>query len=146
MRRGVRNRARRQYSYNDAVEPKRRRARAMFEAAFAFFLCLILYALVMAGSVWAPIFLGGPKLKPLVAYILMPMDLIMLGWNQKWQILVLHLATSAAAFYLSKNSAPKMYDLMILAFVTCALVAAMSDAIKAYRHPIHKGAPADGKR
>ena len=101
--------------------------------------------------VWAPIFLGGPKLKPLVAYILMPMDLVMLGWNQKWQILVLHLATSAAAFYLSKNSAPKMYDLMILAFVTCAFVTcafvtAISDAIKAYRHPHHHGAKADGKR
>ena len=118
----------------------------MFEAAFAFFLCLTLYALVMAGSVWAPIFLGGPKLKPFVAYILMPMDLVMLGWNQKWQILVLHLTTSAIAFYLSKNSAPKMYDLMILAFVTCALVAAISDAIKAYRHPHHHGAKADGKR
>jgi hypothetical protein len=117
------------------VEPKRRRARAMFEATFAFFLCLTLYGLVMLGSVWAPIFLGGPKLKPLVAYILMPMDLVMLGWNQKWPVLTLHLASTAVAYYVSKNSAPKMYDLMIFAFAGCALVAAVNDAIKAYRHP-----------
>lgn len=114
---------------------KHKRARGLFEALFAFALCLSLYALVMLGSVWAPVFLGGPKIKPLVAWILMPMDLVMLGWNQRWQILLLHLATTALAFAVSKSKTDHQYNLMLLAFVTCAAVTAVNDAINAYRHP-----------
>lgn len=117
------------------MEGKRRRRHGFFEAVFAFGLCVVLYGLVMLGSVWAPVFLGGAKIKPLVAWILMPMDLVMLGWNQRWQILALHLGTTAAAFAVSKSHTDHQYSLMLAAFVTCAAVTAVNDAIKAYRHP-----------
>lgn len=102
---------------------------------FALALCLTLYGLVMLGSVWAPVFLGGPKIKPLVSWVLMPMDLVMLGWNQRWQILLLHLGTTVAAFAVSKSNTDHQYNLMLVAFFTCAAVTAVNDAIKAYRHP-----------
>ena len=112
--------------------------RRLFEGLFAFAVCLALYALVMVGSVWAPLFLGGDKVKPLVAFVLMPMDLMMLGWNQPWHILLFHLITTGTAVALSKAATEKQFKLMLIAFVTCALVSAVNDAIKAYRvlqHP-----------
>ncbi|MBI5246399.1 MAG: hypothetical protein HY923_04410 [Elusimicrobia bacterium] len=112
--------------------------RRLFEGFFAFGVCVVLYALVMVGSVWAPLFLGGAKIKPLVAFVLMPMDLMMLGWNQPWYILLFHLGTTGAAFALSKAGTEKQFKLMLIAFATCALVSAVNDAIKAYRvlrHP-----------
>jgi hypothetical protein len=117
------------------MEGKKRRRHGFFEAVFAFGLCLVLYSLVMLGSVWAPLLLGGEKLKPLVAFVLMPLDLVMLGWNQKWPVLLLHLGTTAAAFSLSRGSDPKQFRFMLCAVVTCALVTAVNDAINAYRHP-----------
>jgi hypothetical protein len=116
-------------------------ARRLFEGLFSFGVCVVLYALVMVGSVWAPLFLGGDKVKPLVAFVLMPMDLVMLGWNQVWYILLFHLATTGAAFALSKAATDKQFKLMLIAFGTCALVSAVNDAIKAYRvlqHPPKK--------
>ncbi len=113
-------------------------ARRLFEGVFSFFICLVLYALVMTGSVWFPLFLGGAKIKPLVAFVLMPMDVLMLGWNQPWYILTFHLATTGAAFALSRAGTEKQFKLMIIAFATCALVSAVNDALKAYRilqHP-----------
>ncbi|MEQ1919305.1 MAG: hypothetical protein ABL955_08910 [Elusimicrobiota bacterium] len=113
-------------------------ARRLFEALFAFVVCLVLYGLVMTGSVWFPLFLGGAKIKPLVAFVLMPMDVMMLGWNQPWYILIFHLTTTAAAFVLSKAGTEKQFKLMLITFATCALVSAVNDAIKAYRilqHP-----------
>ena len=113
-------------------------ARRLFEGLFAFVICLVLYALVMTGSVWFPLFLGGAKIKPLVAFVLMPMDVMMLGWNQPLYILIFHLATTGAAFVLSKAGTERQFKLMLIAFATCALVSAVNDAIKAYRilqHP-----------
>jgi hypothetical protein len=113
-------------------------ARRLFEGFFAFVVCVVLYALVMTGSVWFPLFLGGAKIKPLVAFVLMPMDVLMLGWNQPWHILLFHLATTATAFAVSKAATEKQFNLMAIAFVTCALVSGVNDAIKAYRvlhHP-----------
>lgn len=113
-------------------------ARRLFEGLFAFVVCLVLYGLVMTGSVWFPLFLGGAKIKPLVAFVLMPMDVLMLGWNQPWYILTFHLATTAIAFTVSHAGTDKQFKLMIFAFATCALVSAVNDAIKAYRilqHP-----------
>lgn len=112
--------------------------RRLFEALFAFVVCVVLYGLVMTGSVWFPLFLGGAKVKPLVAFVLMPMDVLMLGWNQPWHILGFHLLTTATAFGLSRADTDKQYKLMMIAFATCALVSAVNDAIKAYRilhHP-----------
>lgn len=112
--------------------------RRLFEGLFAFVVCVALYALVMTGSVWFPLFLGGAKVKPLVAFILMPMDVLMLGWNQPWNIVGFHLLTTATAFVLSRADTDKQYKLMLIAFATCALVSAVNDAIKAYRvlhHP-----------
>lgn len=109
----------------------------LFEAAWAFFLCLVLYALVMCGSVFFPLMLGGEKIRPLVAFVLMPMDCVMLGWNQVWYILLFHLGTTAVAFALSKAKTPKQFQLMLIAFVTSALVAAVNDALKAYRATHH---------
>ena len=112
--------------------------RRLLEGFFAFIICLLLYGLVMTGSVWFPLFLGGAKIKPLVAFVLMPMDVMMLGWNQPWYILTFHLLTIAAAFTLSKAGTDKQFKLMAIAFVTCALVSAVNDALKAYRilqHP-----------
>lgn len=108
-------------------------ARRLFEGLFSFAVCLVLYALVMSGSVWFPLFLGGDKIKPLVAFVLMPMDVVMLGWNQPWYILIFHLATTVGAFALSKTGTERQFKLMLIAFVTCALVSAVNDAIKAYR-------------
>lgn len=111
----------------------------LLEGLFAFVVCIVLYALVMTGSVWCPLFLGGAKIKPLVAFVLMPMDVMMLGWNQPWYILLFHLATTATAFAVSKAATEKQFKLMLIAFVTCALVSAVNDAIKAYRvmhHPV----------
>ncbi len=113
-------------------------ARRLFEGFFAFVVCVTLYGLVMTGSVWFPLFLGGAKIKPLVAFVLMPMDVLMLGWNQPAYILIFHLVTTAAAFALSKAGTDKQFQLMAIAFATCALVSAVHDAIKAYRvlhHP-----------
>jgi hypothetical protein len=113
-------------------------ARRLFEGFFAFIVCIVLYALVMTGSVWFPLFLGGAKIKPLVAFVLMPMDVLMLGWNQPWYILTFHLTTTALALALSKTGADRQFQLMLITFVTCALVSAVNDAIKAYRilqHP-----------
>lgn len=111
--------------------------RRLFEAAFATVVCLLQYALLAAGSVWFPIFFGGEAIKPLVAFVLMPMDVVMLGWNQPGPILLFHLGTTATAFAVSKAATEKQYKLMIVAFVTCALVSAVNDALKAYRtiHP-----------
>lgn len=112
--------------------------RRLFEALFAFAVCLALYGLLMVGSVWFPLFFGGAKIKPLVAFVLMPMDVLMLGWNQPWPILTFHLATTAAAFMLSKTGTERQFKLMLIVFATCALVSAVNDAIKAYRvlhHP-----------
>lgn len=112
--------------------------RRLFEGLFAFVVCVALYALVMTGSVWFPLFLGGAKVKPLVAFILMPMDVLMLGWNQPWNIVGFHLLTTATAFVLSRADTDKQYKLMLIAFATCALVSAVNDAIKAHRvlhHP-----------
>lgn len=112
--------------------------RRLLEAIFAFVVCVVLYGLVMTGSVWFPLFLGGAKVKPLVAFVLMPMDVLMLGWNQPWHILGFHLLTTATAFALSRADTDKQYKLMLIAFATCALVSAVNDAIKAYRvlhHP-----------
>ncbi|MCM2303772.1 MAG: hypothetical protein NDJ72_03670 [Elusimicrobia bacterium] len=111
--------------------------RRLLEGLFAFVVCFALYALVMGGSVWFPLFLGGEKFKPLVAFILMPMDVLMLGWNQPWHILGFHLLTTAAAFGLSRADTDRQFKLMLIAFATCALVSAVNDAIKAYRvmHP-----------
>ena len=112
--------------------------RRLFEALFAFGVCVSLYALVMVGSVWAPLLLAGDKVKPLVAFVLMPMDVLMLGWNQPWHILLFHLGTTATAFALSRAATDKQFKLMLIAFATCALVSAVNDAIKAYRvlhHP-----------
>lgn len=108
-----------------------------FEAAFAFFVCILLYGLLMVGSVWLPMFFGGAAIKPLVAFVLMPMDVLLLGWNQRWPILTFHLATTATAFALSRADTDKQFKLMIIAFGTCALVSAINDALKAYRtlHP-----------
>lgn len=92
----------------------------------------------MTGSVWFPLLLAGEKVKALVAFVLMPMDLLMLGWNQPWYILIFHLATTGAAFALSKAGTEKQFKLMLVAFATCTLVSAVNDAIKAYRvlnHP-----------
>lgn len=114
--------------------------RRLFEAAFAFGVCLLLYTVLMVGSVFFPLFLGGAAVKPLVAFVLMPMDLLMLGWNQRWPILTFHLATTATAFFLSKAQTEKQFNLMFIAFVTCALVSAVNDALKAYR-TIHPHAP-----
>ncbi len=114
--------------------------RRLFEAAFAFVVCLILYSLLMVGSVWFPLFFGGAAIKPLVAFVLMPMDVLMLGWNQPWPILTFHLATTATAFLVSKAQTEKQFKLMLIAFVTCALVSAVNDALKAYR-TIHPHAP-----
>ncbi len=111
--------------------------RRLFEGLFAFAVCVVLYATVMVGSVWAPLFLGGVKVKPLVAFVLMPMDLMMLGWNQVWYILVFHLATTAVAFAVSRAGTEKQFKLMLIAFVTSALVSACNDAIKAYRVLVH---------
>ena len=108
-------------------------ARRLFEGLFAFVVCLVLYALVMTGSVWFPLFLGGAKIKPLVAFVLMPMDVAMLGWNQPWYILTFHLGTTALALALSKTGTERQFKLMLITFVTCALVSAVNDAIKAYR-------------
>ena len=107
--------------------------RRLMEGAFAFLVCIALYALVMTGSVWFPLFLGGDKFKPLVAFVLMPMDVLMLGWNQPWHILGFHVLTTAAAFSLSRAGTDKQFNLMLIAFATCALVSAVNDAIKAYR-------------
>jgi hypothetical protein len=111
--------------------------RRLLEGAWAFLLCLVLYGLVMCGSVYFPLMLGGEKIRPLVAFVLMPMDCLMLGWNQPWYILLFHLGTTAAAFALSKANTGKQYQLMLIAFGTCALVTAVNDALKAYRvmHP-----------
>jgi hypothetical protein len=112
--------------------------RRLLEGLFAFVVCVALYALVMTGSVWFPLFLGGAKVKPLVAFILMPMDVMMLGWNQPWHILGFHLLTTGTAFALSRADTDKQFKLMLIAFATCALVSAVNDAIKAYRvlhHP-----------
>lgn len=112
--------------------------RRLLEALFAFVVCVVLYALVMTGSVWFPLFLGGAKVKPLVAFVLMPMDVLMLGWNQPWHILGFHLLTTATAFGLARADTDKQYTLMLISFATCALVSAVNDAIKAYRvrhHP-----------
>lgn len=116
----------------------RRHVRRLLEGLFAFIVCLVLYALVMTGSVWFPLFLGGAKIKPLVAFVLMPMDVLMLGWNQPWYILSFHLVTTAAAFALSRAGTEKQFKLMLIAFGTCAMVAAVNDALKASRtlhHP-----------
>ena len=113
-------------------------ARRLFEGLFAFFVCLALYGLVMTGSVWFPLFLGGAKIKPLVAFVLMPMDVVMLGWNQPGYLVIFHLATTAAAFALSRAATDKQFKLMLIAFATCALVSAVNDSLKAYRilqHP-----------
>ena len=113
-------------------------ARRLFEGLFAFAVCLALYGLVMIGSVWFPLFLGGAKIKPLVAFVLMPMDVMMLGWNQPWYLLLFHLVTTGAAFALSRVATEKQFKLMLITFATCALVSAVNDAIKAYRvlqHP-----------
>lgn len=113
-------------------------ARRLAEGFFAFAVCLALYGLVMTGSVWFPLFLGGVKLKPLVAFVLMPMDVIMLGWNQPSYILIFHLVTTGAAFALSRAVTDRQFKLMLIAFATCALVSAVNDSIKAYRvlqHP-----------
>ena len=113
-------------------------ARRLFEGLFAFVVCLALYGLVMTGSVWFPLFLGGEKIKPLVAFVLMPMDVVMLGWNQPGYLVIFHLATTAAAFALSRAATDKQFKLMLIAFATCALVSAVNDSIKAYRilqHP-----------
>lgn len=112
-------------------------ARRLFEGLFAFVVCIVLYGLVMTGSVWAPLFLAGDKIKPLVAFVLMPMDLMMLGWNQPWYILLFHLGTTAAAFILSRTGTDRQFKLMLIAFATCALVSAVNDAIKAYRIMSH---------
>jgi len=111
--------------------------RRLFEGLFAFVVCIVLYGLVMTGSVWFPLFLGGAKIKPLVAFVLMPMDVMMLGWNQPWYILTFHLVTTAMAFVLSKAGTEKQFKLMLITFATCALVSAVNDSIKAYRmqHP-----------
>ena len=112
--------------------------RRLFEALFAFCVCIVLYALLMIGSVWFPLFFGGEKVKPLVAFVLMPMDVMMLGWNQPWYILMFHLTTTGLAFVLSKAGTEKQFKLMLITFATCALVSAVNDAIKAYRilqHP-----------
>lgn len=114
--------------------------RRLFEAAFAFVVCLALYGLLMVGSVWFPLFFGGAAIKPLVAFVLMPMDVLMLGWNQKWPILTFHIATTATAFALSRADTDKQFKLMVIAFATCALVSAVNDALKAYR-TIHPHAP-----
>lgn len=114
--------------------------RRLLEGLFSFVICLVLYALVMTGSVWFPLFLGGAKIKSLVAFILMPMDVLMLGWNQPWHILAFHLLTTATAFLLSRADTDRQFKLMLIAFGTCALVSAVNDALKAYRvlyHP-HK--------
>lgn len=116
-------------------------ARRLLEGLFAFVVCLALYGLVMTGSVWFPLFLGGAKIKPLVAFVLMPMDVLMLGWNQPWHILTFHVATTATAFALSRAGTERQFKLMLIAFATCALVSAVNDALKAYRvlyHP-HAG-------
>lgn len=123
----------------------RRHFRRLFEAAWAFFLCVVLYALVMCGSVFFPLMLGGEKIRPLVAFVLMPMDCVMLGWNQVWYILLFHLGTTAAAFALSKAKTPKQFQLMLIAFVTSALVAAVNDALKAYR-TVHHHSPHPPKK
>jgi hypothetical protein len=115
----------------------RRHVRRLFEGLFAFVVCVVLYALVMTGSVWFPLFLGGDKVKPLVAFILMPMDVLMLGWNQPWHILGFHVLTTAAAFALSRADTSRQFKLMLIAFVTCALVSAVNDALKAYRVLYH---------
>jgi len=111
--------------------------RRLIEAAFAFCVCIALYALLMVGSVWFPLFFGGADIKPLIAFVLMPMDVLMLGWNQPWPILTFHLATTATAFALSRAGTEKQFKLMLIAFITCALVSAVNDALKAYRtiHP-----------
>ena len=93
----------------------------------------MLYGLVMMGSVWFPLFLGGDKVKPLVAFVLMPMDVMMLGWNQPWYILAFHLLTTAAAFGLARAGTEKQFKLMLITFATCALVSAVNDSLKAYR-------------
>ena len=114
--------------------------RRLLEALFSFVVCLALYGLVMTGSVWFPLFLGGDKVKALVAFVLMPMDVLMLGWNQPWHILAFHLLTTATAFLLSRAGTDRQFKLMLIAFGTCALVSAVNDALKAYRvlyHP-HK--------
>lgn len=118
----------------------RRHVRRLLEGLFAFVVCLALYALVMTGSVWLPLFLGGAKVKPLVAFILMPMDVLMLGWNQPWHILGFHLATTASAFALSRADTDRQFSLMLIAFATCASVSAVNDALKAYRALHHPGA------
>lgn len=113
----------------------------LFEGLFAFIVCIALYALVMTGSVWFPLFLGGAKIKALVAFVLMPMDVLMLGWNQPAYLLIFHLITTATAFAMSKANTDKQFKLMLIAFATCALVSAVNDALKAYRvlhhpHPV----------
>jgi len=115
--------------------------RRLFEGLFAFIVCIALYALMMTGSVWFPLFLGGAKIKPLIAFVLMPMDVVMLGWNQPWHILGFHLITIATAFALSRAGTDKQFKLMVIAFATCALVSAVNDSLKAYRgHPHPKPA------
>jgi hypothetical protein len=114
-------------------------ARRLFEGLFAFVICLVLYGLVMTGSVWFPLFLGGAKIKPLVAFVLMPMDVVMLGWNQPGYLVIFHLATTAAAFALSRARTEQQFKLMLIAFGTCALVSAVNDSIKAYRILQHPG-------
>lgn len=107
--------------------------RRLFEGLFSFVVCLALYALVMTGSVWFPLFLGGGKVKALVAFVLMPMDVLMLGWNQPWHILGFHVLTTATAFALSRADTDRQFKLMLFAFGTCALISAVNDALKAYR-------------
>jgi len=111
--------------------------RRLLEGLWAFVICLVLYGLLMMGSVWFPLFLGGDKLKPLVAFVLMPMDVLMLGWNQPWHILSFHVLTTATAFALSRAGTDKQFKLMLIAFGTCALVSAVNDALKAYRIMYH---------
>ncbi|MBI3288295.1 MAG: hypothetical protein HYZ74_02115 [Elusimicrobia bacterium] len=122
---------------------KRRRHHRIFDAVFAFFLCILLYFLVLMGSVCAPLYIGGPKVRGIVAFVLMPLDVLMLGWNQNWRILSVHVITTLAAFVLSKSSTDAQFRLMLVAYATCCLVNAVNDAIKAYRHPVHPPAPAD---
>jgi hypothetical protein len=111
--------------------------RRLMEGLLAFVICIVLYGLVMTGSVWFPLFLGGDKIKALVAFVLMPMDVLMLGWNQPWHILTFHLLTTATAFAMSRADTDKQFKLMMIAFITCALVSAVNDAIKAYRVMYH---------
>lgn len=111
--------------------------RRLLEGLWAFVICLVLYGLVMTGSVWFPLFLGGDKIKALVAFVLMPMDVLMLGWNQPWHILSFHVLTTAIAFALSRAGTDRQFKLMLIAFGTCALVSAVNDALKAYRVMYH---------